>query len=377
MVHHIEGEFPDAYYFDETADKVLKEVRKQFDTSKSIYLIAINSNYHLTQREAWGNFDGVGGWTLVPTEGIGFGVGVSAHELGHAFGLGHDYRQDAQTIPTSYTWDPMITSFCAAEWLDVHRYFNAGQQDRDASRAEVQMLPPALVSPPNTIRLRFEVTDLDGLHQAQLHIVEGTYSGGLIAYQSLNGTKRVIEFTTSELVPENGWVSLRVIDVSGNFTLHDFPIDVISLLPPSRVISMPDVNLAAAVREALNLTSGTALTSHKMLALTHLNAPERQITDLTGLEYALNLKELWVGNYLNSRDGSGQMNTEDRRNAISDLSPIQRLTKLYWLQLGDPSRAAVSMLPRLTRLKFLQIYDRSIIDVSVIAELTQLEVLQI
>ena len=370
VVHHIDGEFADAYYFDETVAKVLKEVRKQFDTSERIYLIAINSNYHLTQREAWGNFDGIGGWTLVPTEGIGFGVGVSAHELGHAFGLGHDYRQDVQTIPTSYTWDPMITSFCAAEWLDVHRYFNAGRQDRDASRAEVQMLPPALVSPPNTIRLRFEVTDLDGLHQAQLHIAEGTYSGGLIAYQSLNGTKRVIEFTTSELVPENGWVSLRVIDVSGNFTLHDFPIDVISLLPPSRVISMPDVNLAAAVREALNLNSDAALTSHKMLELTYLNAPDRQITDLTGLEYALNLKELWVAT--NVIDGQVVS-----RNAVSDLSPIQGLTKLYWLQLANPSRAAVSMLPRLTRLKFLQIYHTPIIDASVISELTQLEVLQI
>ena len=373
VVHHINGEFADAHYFDETVDKVLGEVRKQFDTSKSIYVIAINSDYHVTVRTAWGNFDGVGGWTLIPTEGIGFGVGVSAHELGHAFGLTHDYRDpdDLKLVSSPYTSDRMITSFCAAEWLDVHPYFNAGQQNQNLFDTTINMLSPRLVSEPLSIRLRFEVADSDSLHQVQLITSEGTYSGGLIACKSLNGTSSVVEFTTTELAPKDERVSLRVMDVHGNFTVHWFPIDIISLLPPSKVISIPDVNLAAAVREALNLDSGTVLTSHKMLELTHLNAPNRQITDLTGLEHALNLKELWVGADLLS---NGEYVSS---NAISDLSPIERLPKLSWMMLANPSEAAVAALPRLTRLRYLQIYNPPLSDVSVIAGLTQLEVLQV
>ena len=42
------------------------------------------------------------------------------------------------------------------------------------------MRPPVEV-PPNAIRLRFEVDDPDGLHQAQLLTPEHEEAGGLIA----------------------------------------------------------------------------------------------------------------------------------------------------------------------------------------------------
>ena len=62
------------------------------------------------------------------------------------------------------------------------------------------------------------------------------------------------------------------------------------------VVSIPDANLAAAVRE----TIGRSLTTHTMLNLIKLDASNRQITDLTGLEQAhtlrtLNLGGEWVG----------------------------------------------------------------------------------
>ena len=197
MVHHIDGRFADAYYIHNTTEKVLEEIDEQFDTSKNIYLIAIKiSNYGLDNRTACstGNFNGaVGGFALIPTSGPYFNIFVTAHELGHAFGLTHDYR----------TSDAMTTSFFAAEWLDAHRYFNARLQEQNVSKTMVQMLLPSLVSEPNTIRLRFEVTDLEGLHQAQLLTPEVTYSGGLIACKRLAGTSSTVEFVTSELTTKS------------------------------------------------------------------------------------------------------------------------------------------------------------------------------
>ena len=375
VVHHIDGQFTDAYYIDDTTGKVLKEVEEQFDTSKNIYLIAIKiSNHGLDNRTACGkgSFNGVvGGFALIPTSGHCFNVSVIAHELGHAWGLTHDRRTNAKVVPSPYTFDKMTTSFCAAEWLEVHRYFNAEQQGQNGFDTTVQIHPPSFVSEPSTIRLRFEVTDGNGLHQAQLLTPEATYSGGLIACKRLEGTSSTVEFVTTELTPKSNQVSLRVMDVHGNFTLHRFSIDIINLLPSPKVISIPDANLAATVREFLNLAPTTVLTSHTMLELIYLSAPNRGVTDLTGLEYAHNLKELFLGADPLS-DGKWVSS-----NAISDLSPIEGLKQLYGLQLANPSNAAVSALPRLTSLRYLQIYNPPISDVSVIAALTQLSVLQI
>lgn len=159
------------------------------------------------------------------------------------------------------------------------------------------------------------------------------------------------------------------MDIHGNFTSHGFSIDITTLLPAAKPISIPDANLAAAVREALNLAPGTVLTSYTMLELTHLDALNRQITDLTGLEYAHNLNELWISAEL--VNGAWVSS-----NAISDLSPIEELTQLSWLMLANPSRAAVSALPGITQLRVLEIwwkYPISNLDVSAFAGLTQLE----
>ena len=182
-------------------------------------------------------------------------------------------------------------SECAAEWLDVHRYFNAKQSSQDARNTTVQMFPPSLASPPHTIRLRFEVTDPDGLHQAQLFedglsIVGKTLK--LIACKRLTGTTSTVEFVTTELTPADKSVYLQFIDLHGNISSKEYSIDITFLFPPSEVVSIPDANLAAEVREALGLAPGDTLMSHTMLKLGALDI-QRHITDFTGLEYASNL----------------------------------------------------------------------------------------
>ena len=173
VVHHVNGMFYDAYYHAYSWREVWGEIEEQFDMSNTVYLAALDISIEAL---VYGTVCGVGkalgsdaGKALIPASGICFNVGVTAHELGHAFGLQHDNRANGNWISTSYTSDRTITSFCAAEWLDVHRYFNTNQYSQDVFNTTVQMFPPSLAFPPNGIRLRFEVSDTDGLHQVQLH----------------------------------------------------------------------------------------------------------------------------------------------------------------------------------------------------------------
>ena len=364
VVHHVAGQFAAAYYEGGTIGKVLGEINEQFDIQKNIYLAVVDSGYLINGVSGKATLgSGAGGVAVINNiRNLAYYVYVASHELRHTFGLTHDFRIDSRGFT------PEISK-CTAEFLDVHRYFNASRQGQNFLRnTTIEMLPPSLASPPNAIRFRFEVTDADGLHQAQLLTNEvglaGGRAGGFIACKRLNGTSSTVEFVITVLTPKNNVVYLRVIDVHGNISRsRDYPIDVTSLLPPPEVVSIPDANLATAVRETLRLSPGVALTTHTMLNLRGLYVPNRQITDLTGLEHAhhltrLNLGGKWVsGRYVNS-------------NEVSNFAPLLGLTQLTTLNLGGISD--VSALTGLTQLMTLHLNNNAISDVSALAGLTQL-----
>ena len=363
VVHHVAGQFTAEYYEWGTFGKVRGEIEEQFDTQKNIYLVVVDSGYLI---EGYPGIatpgSGAGGVAFINNIGNLAGyVYLASHELRHTFGLSHDFRIDGRGFT------PQISK-CTAELLDVHRYFNASRQGQDFLRnTTVEMLPPSLAPPPNTSLLRFEVTDPDGLHQAQLLTPEvgvaGERDGGFIACKRLNGTSSTVEFVTTKLTLRNKFVYLRIIDVHGNISWsQSYPIDVTSLLPPLQVVSIPDANLAAAVRE----TIGRSLTTHTMLNLIELDASNRQITDLTGLEHTHSLKALNLGG--EHIDGEGYVNS----NAVSNLSPLLGLTQLTYLNLRGNSLSDVSALAGLTQLTSLNLTSTSISDVSALSGLTQL-----
>ena len=234
VVHHVNGKFTDRYYDTETLDKVVEEIEERFSLSTNLYLISIDTGSEKIDVH-WCGKGGVhgttGGKALVPASGSCFvgdhGFETAAHELGHAFGLDHDFRDDAYLM--SYGDDRDRLSYCAAEWLHVHRYFNT----HDTSFNEpttLEMLTP-LALPLNTIRFRFEAADTDGLHQAQLTIpvAIGDPADGvkLHSCQTLDGETSRIEFTTTEVTPGSATeITLRVIDVYGNFTQETYPLRV-------------------------------------------------------------------------------------------------------------------------------------------------------
>ena len=241
-----------------------------------------------------------GGIAAIPASGPSFNHPLAAHEIGHTFGLGHDFSDSFRIMSFGpWPWDSGATelSKCAAEWLSVHRFFNTNRNQTDFDDpAKIQMLTPSLTPPPYAIRLRFEITDSDGLHQAQLFAPLAPYynSGpSLSACKQLEGKSSTVEFVAADLTTLlNSYVILSVIDVHGNFTSKRYTIDVTSVLPSPTDVTIPDANLAAAVRETLNLPLGKTVTQLDMLRLTTLGAGDQQIKDITGLEHATNLKAL-------------------------------------------------------------------------------------
>ena len=385
VVHHVKGKFNDEYYHTDTFDKVIwEETAEQFDLSANIYLVVLDtSNAVIDGNCGQGtSFGPEGGAALIPAPNSArqrergwscFNVAVAAHEFGHAFGLAHDHFRNATRSPSSYHTDWMVTSFCAAEWLDAHRYFNRGQTYPQADEpTTIQMLPPLAV-PPNAIRLRFEVTDPDGLHQAQLH----NSTGEAIDCQGLDldGESASVEFVTPEATEG---VMLRVVDVYGNVTEQWQPIDITALLPPE-VVSIPDANLAAVVREALDLTPGDAISQLDMLRLGWLEATSHQITDLTGLEYAVNLKGLNLGDNQISditplAESTIIEGLELYNNNISDISSLAAMTNLSGLNLDGNSVSDLSPLTELINLQNLLLWENSVSDISPLAGLTHLHI---
>ena len=236
-VHHVNGKFNDAYYHEDTYDRVLEEVAEQFDISKNIYLIAVDVSTEVINDAhtcgigggGWSSRDNetwrrsFGGTAMIPASGVCFTEHIAAHELGHAFGLEHDFRDDAYLM--AYGTQKRLSEG-AAEWLAAHRFFNPRQTFFNETTT-IGMIS-SFASEENTRRLRFELTDPEGLHQVQLLIptapADPAQGTKLHSYRSLNGTGQAVEFVVTGLGDDpDTEVTLQVIDGSGNITKQTFP----------------------------------------------------------------------------------------------------------------------------------------------------------
>ena len=145
---------------------------------------------------------------------------------------------------------------------------------------------------------------------------------------------------------------------------------------------IPDTNLRAAVRDALDLADGDRLTKAAIRDMTELSASRSQISDLTGLEFATNVIVLKLnGNSISDLSPlSGLENLTGLHiwsNDITDVSPLADMTQLEVLRFTKNSVSDLSALAGLVNLKRLSLKSNNVSDVSPLSGLESLEILHL
>ena len=234
VVHHVTGRYTDAYYTGFAfGSGMWGEINHghRFSETKDIYLVLTDMSSETYPKytcspegkKAAGEVCGIAvgvetadtsGHALVPI-GTCFNIRVIAHELGHVFGLVHDFRNDAYLM--AYGTQNQL-SYCAAEWLDVHPAFNTGGTFLPSNTTVKLSTSPA--SQGDAIHLRFEITDPDGLHQVQLiHFRDADVANVLLDFKGLNGaTNSIVEFISTETALVNSrYAQIQCVDINGSY----------------------------------------------------------------------------------------------------------------------------------------------------------------
>ena len=235
------------------------------------------------------------------------------------------------------------------------------------------------------------VEPISRFHEAFQGAVDAAYAAAVVGLETEAFLEKVRENTGLQnvgllaLEGENGSVKRDTWTASFRDVVYalDYPRQVgeppVVTQPdiiPGRLIDIPDPNLRALLEEALGTQT---IRPDAMATLTTLKASNRDISDLTGLEFAINLEELWISDNpvsdLSPLAGCTKLIRLFAWNTpyISDVSPLANLTKLEQLEFKDSEIHDISSLVRLTNLRVLQFYATDISDISPLSGMTKLE----
>ena len=245
VVHRVDAPNSDSSYLRSYrivgVGNVLRDLRPTFDSNSSILFIVVD---HSTYNNlGWGNVAGFGGrwgknsgYALLPAS---FLDATAAHELGHAFGLHHDFNDGANIMSYGPTWNRL--SACSAGFLAVHPYFDPHvpieeqQGWYDILGPTVELVSPLRYAAGSTsfsIRLRVRGSEGRGLQQALFFLKSGAThpaagSPEVKACRDLQGAQdTVVAFQHDGVVPSAGsgslsvspahYVSIQAVDTEGN-----------------------------------------------------------------------------------------------------------------------------------------------------------------
>ena len=146
---------------------------------------------------------------------------------------------------------------------------------------------------------------------------------------------------------------------------------------PGAQVHIPDSNLRIMIAEALGKSINAPITVEEMKGLVSLNAENRGIKDLTGIQFATNLNRLELAENqisdlspLASLIELRELNLSS--NPVSDLTPLKGLKNLTWLEFNQTQVSDISPVRGLINLTALMFELCDVSDLSPLAELINL-----
>jgi len=251
--------------------------------------------------------------------------GALAHEMGHGFGLPHDFRNDGNfdgnlmgnglrgwrgaRFPQRFPGDDTQLGLGAALTLSTSRYFNPDGIYTDNVRPQVNVTTSGSVDPVNgQLEVQFEATDVGGLASASLR-----RNGNQIAELSLAGTIADTSFLTPYFeVGQQDEYAIVVYDESGNKQTARVDIKVNTFFnrapQPFLALDRSTVNLGESV----------------LMDVSHSVDPDHALSSLT-VEWDL--------------DGDGTFDTMPSFDKSFSLQIVSAGPRLVSARLTDPAGA--------------------------------------
>ena len=239
-MHRVLAGHPDSHYQECPFEKIIEDIAQAFDLESNIYLVVIDNKFNVLRCRASRN-DGIAQRTS-KSGGIGLvheraPWDTVAHELGHAFGLKHDFSDSTSIM--SYGDRRTTLSDCYATWLGVHPAFNKKVSTNDG--AVILAVRPVEYEHPTHAVLRIACRVPAEVYQSHLtvqtmepHDAAGQYELNECVQFEPGQTEGVIRFDFTGTVPSNpdaefldvikNSVQVSVLDSDGNYNITQFRI---------------------------------------------------------------------------------------------------------------------------------------------------------
>ena len=232
LVHRVDGRHSESYYLRHIG---VLEVGQMFDREENIYLVVIDGGQN------WGG-QGEG----YKKSGFAWVFGrvrvdfvVTAHELGHAFGLLHDFRDDAYIMSYGGPGRNRLSAY-SAEFLSVHPYFNPEIPIEEGPPPTIELISPRTYpAGSESVPIQLKVADSQGIHQVNLFVFAGPGGTNVKASRGLSGeSDAVVEFEYDGDIPSFPglslsdpvvhWILVQVVDSEGNIARVKFLLAEVS-----------------------------------------------------------------------------------------------------------------------------------------------------